>query len=100
MREINFTGGADMKTKTAINDTILEKVTLVLPKEIVDDLNKIASFNETSREDLVYSYIVDGIAGDSRTVKRMNFTDHVNETLGKNNIPPKTVEDIFNNLVY
>jgi hypothetical protein len=93
-----FAGGTVMTTKT--KETIQETVTLTLPREIVDDLNKIASFNETSLEDLVYSYIVDGIASDSRAVNRMRFTDKANEVIGKNNIPPKTVEDIFNNLVY
>ena len=87
-----------MKTKLRV--TIQEQVTLTLPREIVDDLNKIASFNETNLEDLVYSYIVDGIASDSRAVNRMKFTDKANEVMGKNNIPPKSVEDIFNNLVY
>ena len=87
-----------MTTKT--KETIRETVTLTLPREIVDDLNKIASFNENSFEDLVYSYIVDGIASDSRAVNRMKFTDKANVVIGKNNIPPKTVEDIFNNLVY
>lgn len=85
-----------MKTK----ESIQAKLTLTLPREVIDDLNKIASFNDTSLEGLVYSYIVDGIAGDSRAVNRMKFTDKANEALGKNNIPPKTVEDIFNNLVY
>ena len=93
-----FAGGTVMTTK--IKETIQETVTLTLPREIVDDLNKIASFNENSLEDLVYSYIVDGIASDSRAVNRMRFTDKANEVMGKNNIPPKTVEDIFNNLVY
>ncbi len=86
--------------KTKLKETIQEQVALTLPREIVDDLNKIASFNETNLEDLVYSYIVDGIASDSRAVNRMKFTDKANEVMGKNNIPPKTVEDIFNNLVY
>ena len=86
--------------KTKLKETIQEQVTLTLPRETVDDLNKIASFNETNLEDLVYSYIVDGIASDSRAVNRMKFTDKANEVMGKNNIPPKTVEDIFNNLVY
>lgn len=87
-----------MTTKT--KDTIQETLTLTLPKETVEDLNNIASFNETDLEKLVYSYIVDGIASDSRAAKRKEFTDKANEVLGKNNIPPKTVEDIFNNLVY
>ena len=87
-----------MTTKT--NDTFRETLTLTLPKEIVKDLNNIASFNDTNLEKLVYSYIVDGIAGDSRAARRIKFTDKANEVFGKNNIPQKTVEDIFNGLVY
>ena len=87
-----------MKTKTKV--TIRETVTLTLPIEIVEDLNNIASFNDTNLEDLIYAYIVDGIASDSRAAKRMKFTNKANEALGKNNILPKTVEDIFNGLVY
>jgi len=87
-----------MTTKTKIR--IQETLTLSLPMEIVEDLNKIAQFNNTNAENLVYSYIVDGIAGDSRAARRMRFTEKANETLGKGNRPPKTVEDIFNNLVF
>ena len=86
-----------MTTKT---NEIQETLTLTLPGEIIEDLNNIASFNDTDLEKLVYSYIVDGIASDSRAAKRMKFTNKANETLGKHNLPSKTVEDIFNNLVY
>ena len=84
----------------ATKESLEEKVMLTWPKEIVDDLNRIAAFNGIKVEDLVFSYIVDGIASDSRAVKRMKFTNKANEILAKKNIPPKTVEDIFNNLVY
>lgn len=87
-----------MTTKT--KKTLQETLTLTLPREIVENLDNIASFNDTDLENLVYSYIVDGIASDSRAAGRKRFTDKANEVLGKNNIPPKTVEDIFNNLVY
>lgn len=87
-----------MAAKT--RDTIQETFALKLPGEIIDDLKSIASFNDTDLEKLVYSYIVDGIASDSRSARRMKFTDKANEVLGKNNVPPKTVEDIFNNLLY
>ncbi|GAB4336658.1 MAG: hypothetical protein Kow0089_07210 [Desulfobulbaceae bacterium] len=76
-----------------------ETLTVKVPSEIADDLREIARFNETEVEKLLYSYIVEGIAGDARAAKRMRFTDRANEVLGKNN-PPKTVEEIFNNLVF
>jgi hypothetical protein len=87
-----------MTTKTKVR--IHETLTLTLPIEIIEDLNKIAKFNDTNTENLVYSYIVDGITGDSRAAKRMRFTEKANETLGRSNRPSKTVEDIFDNLVY
>ena len=87
-----------MTTRT--QDTLQETLTLRLPGEIIEDLNNIASFNDTDLEKLVFSYIVDGIANDSRAAKRMEFTDKANEVLGKNNVAPKTVEDIFENLLY
>lgn len=77
-----------------------EKLTLTLPSEIIDDLNKIAAFNNTDREKLVYSYIVDGIAGDSLAAKRKEFSDRAKQSWGKHQEPEKSVEDIFNNLLY
>ncbi len=89
-----------MKTQISDQENIRTNVTLTLPGEVVENLNRIAGFHNIRFEDLVYSYIADGIAGDSRAVKRMHFTENANEVLKKNNLPPKTVDDIFNNLVY
>ena len=85
---------------TGTNVMTSETLTIELPDEIFKDLNDIAAFHNTKIEKLVYSYIVDGIAGDSRAARRKKFTDRANEVLGKGNVPPKTVEDIFNNMVY
>lgn len=86
-----------MKTETA-NVNLQEKVCINMPGEIVDNLNKIASLNNSEVESVVHSYIVDGIANDSHKAKRMEFTNKINEILSKYNIPPKTIEDIFENL--
>ena len=87
-----------MATKT--EHTIREELIFTLPKEIIDDLKHISAFNKTDLEKLVYSYIVDGIASDARAARRKKFTDRANEVWSKNNIPPKSVEDIFDNLIY
>lgn len=86
-------------TTIAIKDISEEKVCLTLPEEIVEDLKRIATFNDMEMEKLVYSYIVDGIAADARIARRMEFTDKTNEVLKKFNVPPKSVEDIFTQLV-
>lgn len=89
-----------MKIKASNENGTQAEITLTLPDEVTEDLEKIASFNKTRLEDLVFSYIVEGLAGDSLAVKRMEFTENANGVLGKNNIPSKTVEDLFKNLVY
>ena len=87
-----------MKTETS-QGSIQEKVCLALPGEIVADLKRIAAFNDMEFEKLLYSYIVDGLAADARTARRVKFTDKTNEVLRKYHVPPKTVEEIFTHLV-
>jgi hypothetical protein len=91
-----------METKISKENKFQAEILLTLPGEVLEDLKKIALFNNFGFEDLVYSYIVDGIASDSRIVKRMEFTDNVNETLGNKDIHSKTAEEVINefNLVY
>jgi hypothetical protein len=98
----NRTGGNNMKlTISKENETQAEAI-LTLPKEVLKDLRKIAVFNNSGLNDLVYSYIVDGIASDSRIVKRMEFEDNANVSLGGKSIHSKTAKEIINdfNLVY
>lgn len=87
-----------MKT-IPIKETLTEKVCLTLPEETVEDLKRIATFNNMELEKLLYSYIADGLAADRRIAKRVEFTDKTNEVLGKYNVPPKSVEEIFTQLV-
>ncbi len=91
-----------METKILKENKSQAEILLTLPGEVLEDLKKIALFNNSNFEDLIYSYIVDGIANDSRVVKRMEFTDNINETLGNKDIHSKTAEEIINefNLVY
>ena len=84
---------------TAAKFNISELLTISIPKEIIEDLNCIAEFNDTSVEDVVYSYIVEGLKNDSLVARRMKFTDKANEVLKRNRVPPKSVDDIFNNLL-
>lgn len=82
-----------------IKDTFAEKVCLTLPEKIVEDLKRIASFNDMELEKLVFSYITDGLAADARIAKRVEFTDKTNDVLSRYNVPPKSVEEIFTQLV-
>jgi len=87
-----------MNTET--KESISETVTFSLPREILDDLRKIATLNEMNIEELLYSYVVEGIAGDSREARRFDFTEKANELLGKDKAHPKKFDEIFGNLVY
>ena len=91
-----------MKPTISKENKIQADILLTLPNEVLKDLRKIAVFNNSGLNDLIYSYIVDGIASDSRIVKRMEFEDNANESLGDKSIHSKTAKEIINdfNLVY
>jgi hypothetical protein len=91
-----------MKPTISKENEIQAEILLTLPKEVLKDLRKIAVFNNSSLNDLIYSYIVDGIASDSRIIKRMKFEDNASESLGGKSIHSKTAKEIINdfNLVY
>lgn len=91
-----------MKLTISNENEIQTEILLTLPNEVLKDLRKIAAFNNSGLNDLVYSYITDGLANDSRIVKRMEFEDNANELLGGESIHSKTAKEIVNdfNLVY
>ncbi len=91
-----------MRLTLSKENEIQAEIFLTLPKEMLEDLRKIADFNNTDLNGLVYTYIVDGIANDSRIVKRMEFEDHAHVSLGGKSIHSKTAKEIINdfNLVY
>lgn len=78
------------------------QITLSIPSDIGNDLDELASFNGVSIDNLAYSYIVEGIAGDSRILKRAEFRRHVDEELNKNDFHSKSSREIVNefNLLY
>ena len=86
-------------TRTNKNQT---ETLLLIPDEILKDLKEIASFNDITLEDLTYSYIIDGLANDSRIIKRLKFKRHAGETFGKDNFHSRSSREIINdfNLVY
>ena len=71
---------------------------LTIPGELFEDLKKIAQFNNSRVEDLIYCYILDGVTSDSRVVKRMEFTDNANEDLGNKTFHSKPAREIINDL--
>lgn len=91
-----------MKLTISKENTTQAEILLTLPTEVLKDLRRIASFNNSGLEDLIYSYIVDGIAGDSRTVRRMEFSDNANKLLGGKSFHSKNAREIINdfNLIY
>jgi hypothetical protein len=91
-----------MKLTISKENEIQADILLTLPKEMLKDLIKIAVLKNSGINDLVYYYIVDGIASDSRIVKRMEFEDNANVSLGGKSIHSKTAKEIINdfNLVY
>lgn len=91
-----------MKLTISKENTSQAEILLILPTEVLKDLRKIASLNSSGLDDLIYSYIVDGIAGDSRTVKRMEFSENANKLLGGKSFHSKNAREIINdfNLIY
>jgi len=91
-----------MSEKTTKKDKTQTDLLLSVPDLILYDLKKIASFSDVSLEDLAFSYIIDGIAGDSRIVKRMEFKQHVDKTSRRDDFHSRSSREIINdfNLVY
>lgn len=91
-----------MGEKAETNNSSLVKITLSVPREIGYDLEEIASDNDVTIEDLAYSYIVEGIAGDSRVLKRAEFERQVDKNLKHEDFHSKSAREIVNdfNLLY
>ena len=70
-----------MKTKISKEGASQAEILLTLSEVVLEDLKKIALINNSSFENLICSYIVNGIASDSRIVKHIELTDNVNEVL-------------------
>ena len=91
-----------MDEKSIKDHRSLTQITLSVPSDIGNDLEEIASFTGVSVDNLVFSYIVEGIAGDSRILKRSEFKRHAGETLNKDDFRSKSSREIVNefNLLY
>jgi len=83
-------------------DNSQTEIVLSIPSDIGNDLQEIASFNGVTIEHLAYSYIIEGIAGDSRILKRAEFKRHINENLKQEDFHSKSAREIVNdfNLLY
>lgn len=84
------------------NDESQFELTLSIPSDIGNDLQEIASFNGVSIENLAFSYIIEGITGDSRLLKRAEFKRHADENLKHDDFHSKSAREIVNdfNLLY
>ena len=85
-----------MGIETLAENSTQTEILLTLPNKLLKDSKKIASLNNSYLDDLVYSYVVDGIANDYRIAKREEFTDKANEAAGNKSIHSKTAEEILN----
>lgn len=91
-----------MGEKEARDKNSLIKIILSVPRDIGYDLEEIASHNGVTIEDLTYSYIVEGIAGDSRVLKRAEFKRQADKNLKHEDFHSKSAREIVNdfNLLY
>ncbi len=88
-----------MKTEIVSGNGTQAAITLTLPAEVLGDLKKTATHNKTGLGDLVYSYIIDGLAGDAIAAGRMAFAGTHDAAAGQKNSYPGTVEDLLKNLM-
>jgi len=83
-----------MGEKTVKNDNGQIKIILSIPRDIGYDLEEIASINGVTIEDLAYSYIIEGISGDVRVLKRAEFKRHANEIFKEGDFHSKSAREI------
>ena len=91
-----------MGEEANVDNKSLIKIILSVPRDIGYDLEEIASHNGVSIEDLAYSYIVEGIAGDSRILKRAKFKRQTDKSLKHEDFHSRSAREIVNdfNLLY
>jgi hypothetical protein len=91
-----------MGDKSFKDDKSQIEILLSVPSEIGKDLKEIALYTGVTIEHLAYSYIVEGIAGDARIVKRAEFKKHAHKALSGEDFRSKSSREIINdfNLVY
>ena len=91
-----------MGEEANVDNKSLIKIILSVPRDIGYDLEEIASHNGVSIEDLAYSYIVEGIAGDSRILKRAEFKRQADKRLKHDDFHSRSAREIVNdfNLLY
>lgn len=70
-------------------------ILLPLPGEMIRDLKKIAAFNNSELKDLIYSYVVDGLASDSLIIKRLEVDNAADKNSGYKSIHAKTAREIL-----
>jgi hypothetical protein len=58
-------GGQIMTRKMLAGNSTRAQVNITLPVELLDDLNKIITNNETNLHELIYSYIIQGMTSDA-----------------------------------
>jgi len=70
-------------------------IEFTLPDDVYRDIERIAEFNETTIEQLVHAYICEGVAGNSRIARRVEFEEHRNENHSKDDVDESIGEEIM-----
>jgi len=85
-----------MQNNTHNSSESRSSLSLAIPQELLEDLRKLAEHNATSVEELVFSYIIEGLAGDSQLIKRLKFLDQATENLAEKGLMEKSPREIIN----
>lgn len=78
----------------ATKETTQGTLNLNLPQEVVEIISRIAMFHDQNLDDLIFSYIVDGIAKDAWAARRIQLTEKPAKNMDKVNGQGKTVDYI------
>lgn len=81
------------------NSEVIKKKTMKisLPEETLEDLRRIALFNELTVDELLASYISKSIAEDSRIARRVEFEQHRCSNNPHRKCRANIAEEIWNN---
>ncbi len=74
--------------------------TISFPVELMGDLKDIASHKNVDYQDLVISYLEEGVRQDLHKVKWCDFLSHTKELLKKHNVPPEAIDEIADKFTY
>ena len=84
----------EMTTKFAGQPTTT--VMLETPVELLEQVKKAASLEDSDYQELINCYIHHGLKNSQAQVKRRAFAEHAKGVLEKHDINPDTIAEVFN----